>query len=62
MRDGNAVIVFTERGCLVDDTGTLIGLDVRIVKNTERSVFELHIHSRVRALNHHEVLGPAPAP
>ena len=62
MRDGNAVIVFTEHGCLVDDTSTLIGRDVRIVENVERPVFELHIHSQVKALNHYEALGHAPAP
>ncbi len=42
VRDGNAVIVFTERRRLVDDTGALIGFDVGVVENTERPVFELH--------------------
>ena len=62
MRDGNTVIVFTERGCLVDYTGTLVGFDVRVVEHAERPILKLCVRVRVRAWIYHETLSAVPAP
>ena len=39
--DGNAVIVLTEGGCLVDNTSTVLSSDVRVVHDAERSILKL---------------------
>ena len=62
MSDGNTVIVFTERGRLVDNTGTLVGLDIRVVEHAERPILELCVRFQVRAWNYHKTLSAAPAP
>ena len=47
--DGDPVIVFTERGCLVDDTRTRRCLDVAITYDTVGPVFKLPVEAKQSA-------------
>lgn len=41
VRNGNSVVILTEGGGLVDNTGTVFGRYVRVVEHAECLVFEL---------------------
>jgi hypothetical protein len=49
--DGYAVIVLTKRGCLMNNTSTILSGDIGVVHDAESSVLEL---AAELSLRHHE--------